>query len=81
MQVLRLEPAGPARTAKSAEKPAIIGTANGSSKIDSIHRSTHALSPDELPPSAVLDTNIALVENNARVGATIAAAWAERSRA
>ena len=35
----------------------------------------------ELTDGRSLNTNIALVENNARVGATIAAAWAARSRA
>ncbi len=35
----------------------------------------------ELTDGRSLNTNIALVENNARVGASIAAAWAARSRA
>lgn len=44
-----------ARTAKSAEKPAIIGTPNHASNIYE-----NAVSKMATPPAAVLDTNIAL---------------------
>ena len=48
-------PTKPARTAKSAEKPAIIGTPKARSNIRS-----NDVSTIPLPPAAVLDTNVAL---------------------